>query len=50
MARTTIQPACRSRARSLAPDIWARLQTSYRKVAEFPGTVGGGDVVVMVRG
>jgi hypothetical protein len=30
------------------PDIWARLQKRYTTAAEFPGTLGGGTVVVMV--
>lgn len=30
------------------PEIWRRLQQSYRPAAEFPGTVGGGTVYVVV--
>lgn len=30
------------------PALWARLSDSYRTVARFPGTVGGGDLYVMV--
>ena len=30
------------------PSLWARLSDSYRTVARFPGTVGGGDLYVMV--
>ena len=30
------------------PEIWSRLQTNYRTAAIFPGTVGGGAIVVMV--
>ncbi len=30
------------------PTLWARLSDSYRTVARFPGTVGGGDLYVMV--
>jgi hypothetical protein len=30
------------------PDIWSRLQTDYTTAAVFPGTVGGGAIVVMV--
>lgn len=31
------------------PEIWSRLQADYRMAASFPGTVGGGAIVVMVR-
>jgi hypothetical protein len=31
------------------PDVWARVQREYRRVAEFPGTLGGGTVYVMSR-
>ena len=30
------------------PDIWTRLQENYETRAVFPGTVGGGAIVVMV--
>lgn len=30
------------------PEIWSRLQTDYTTAAVFPGTVGGGAIVVMV--
>jgi hypothetical protein len=30
------------------PDIWSRLQETYEMKAVFPGTVGGGAIVVMV--
>lgn len=30
------------------PGIWSRLAERYRRAAEFPGTLGGGAVVVMV--
>lgn len=30
------------------PTLWARLANSYRTVARYPGTVGGGDLYVMV--
>ncbi|MEO8198930.1 MAG: glycosyltransferase family 39 protein [Gemmatimonadota bacterium] len=29
------------------PEIWARIQEHYTLAANFPGTVGGGDIVVM---
>lgn len=34
---------------TLQPDIWDRMQTQYRVAASFPGTVNGGDIVVMVK-
>ena len=30
------------------PGVWQRLSARYRRAAEFPGTVGGGAIVVMV--
>jgi hypothetical protein len=36
------------RLSTVQPDIWHHLQTSYDTAAVFPGTVGGGSVVVMV--
>ncbi|HJX86909.1 MAG TPA: hypothetical protein VJ277_05035, partial [Gemmatimonadales bacterium] len=30
------------------PGIWKRLSDRYRRAAEFPGTLGGGAIVVMV--
>ena len=33
---------------TLHPDVWSRLQDRYQMAAEFPGTVSGGDVIVMV--
>ncbi len=35
------------RLKVVQPDIWARLQEGYVKAASFPGTVGGGTIVVM---
>jgi 4-amino-4-deoxy-L-arabinose transferase-like glycosyltransferase len=32
------------------PELWRRLRDSYTTAARFPGTVGGGAVVVLVRG
>jgi len=29
------------------PELWARLETRYDRMAVFPGTVGGGEVVVL---
>lgn len=36
------------RLSSELPDVWARLRAAYDTAAVFPGTVGGGAVVVMV--
>ncbi len=36
------------RLAAVHPDIWARLAERYERVAVFPGTVGGGDIVIMV--
>lgn len=33
---------------TMQPDVWDRMQTDYRTAATFPGTVNGGDIVVMV--
>jgi 4-amino-4-deoxy-L-arabinose transferase-like glycosyltransferase len=33
---------------TLQPDVWDRMQTHYRAAASFPGTVNGGEIVVMV--
>lgn len=33
---------------TMQPDIWNRMQTGYRMAASFPGSVSGGDIVVMV--
>ena len=34
---------------ALQPDVWARVRSGYREAARYPGTVRGGDIVVMVR-
>jgi len=31
------------------PDLWDKLQAEYRTATVFPGTVGGGDIVIMVK-
>jgi 4-amino-4-deoxy-L-arabinose transferase-like glycosyltransferase len=31
------------------PEVWARIQREYRRVAEFPGTLAGGTVYLMSR-
>lgn len=36
------------RLAAVHPDIWSRLQSNYRTAAIFPGTIGGGAIVVMV--
>jgi hypothetical protein len=36
------------RLAAVRPDVWERLQSSYDTAAVFPGTVGGGEIVVMV--
>jgi hypothetical protein len=35
------------RLKVVQPEIWTRLQESYVKMASFPGTVGGGTLIVM---
>ncbi|MDH3733036.1 MAG: glycosyltransferase family 39 protein [Gemmatimonadota bacterium] len=35
--------------RALEPDVWERIESEYREVERFPGTVRGGDILVMVR-
>lgn len=37
-----------ARLSAVQPEIWDRLQRQYRTAAEFPGTVGGGDIIVKV--
>ena len=39
-----------TRLSAVHPEIWARIQRGYTTVKQYPGTVGGGAVVVMVRG
>jgi 4-amino-4-deoxy-L-arabinose transferase-like glycosyltransferase len=46
--RTWVVYTFPTRLRAVAPELWARLQRGYREVARFPGTVGGGAIVVMV--
>ncbi len=47
-AKTWVLYTFPSRVAALHPDIWLRLQEAYATAAEFPGTVGGGTVVVKV--
>jgi mannosyltransferase len=35
------------RLAAVAPDIWSRLEQQYSTAATFPGTIGGGAIVVM---
>ena len=35
------------RVAAIHPGLWTHVQRSYRKVAEFPGTVAGGEIIVM---
>lgn len=47
-ARTFVLYTFPIHLQSQHPDVWRRLHTSYDTAAVFPGTVGGGAVVVMV--
>ncbi len=47
-ARTWLLYTFPVRLAAVHPDIWARLEERYQRVAVFPGTVGGGDIVIMV--
>ena len=46
--RTWVLYTFPSKVSAAEPEIWHRLQQSYRPAAEFPGTVGGGTVYVVV--
>lgn len=35
--------------RALEPDVWERVESEYREAVRYPGTVGGGDIWVMVK-
>ena len=48
-SRTWAIYAFPTRVAAIHPAIWARLQAEYGKRAVFPGTVRGGDIVVMVK-
>jgi hypothetical protein len=37
------------RLRTLHPDLWARLEAEYGAAHVLPGTVGGGDIVILTR-
>jgi len=47
--RTWVLTTFPVRLASVEPAIWERLQTQYDTAAVYPGTVGGGAIVVMVR-
>ncbi len=47
--RTWVLTTFPIRLASVEPAIWKRLQTQYDTAAVYPGTVGGGAIVVMVR-
>ncbi|HEU4564187.1 MAG TPA: hypothetical protein VFS05_06055, partial [Gemmatimonadaceae bacterium] len=48
--RTWVVYTFPARLSATEPALWSRLQHAYRTAATFPGTVGGGAVIVMVRG
>ena len=48
-ARTFVLLTFPVRVAAVSPDLWAHVQRNYRKVAEFPGTVAGGEIIVMTR-
>jgi hypothetical protein len=39
-----------TRLSALQPEVWSRIRRLYTEAAEFPGTLGGGEITVMVRG
>jgi hypothetical protein len=47
-ARTWVLYTFPIRLAAAHPDIWSRIQSDYTTQAVFPGTVGGGAIVVMV--
>lgn len=47
-ARTWLVYSFPASLQTLQPDIWDRMQARYTTAASFPGTVNGGDIVVMV--
>jgi hypothetical protein len=47
--RTWVVYTFPARLSAVQPAIWERLQQHYTTVAEFPGTVGGGAIIVKVR-
>ena len=47
--RTWVLYTFPERLSATQPEMWARLERDYRTANEFPGTVGGGAIVVKVR-
>ena len=47
--RTWVLYTFPTRLAAVQPAIWSRLDSAYVRAAVFSGTVGGGDIVVMVR-
>jgi len=47
--RTWILYSFPTRLAAVRPEVWERLERDYRKAAEFPGTVRGGTIVVLVK-
>ena len=39
-----------TRLSAIRPDVWERIRRFYTEAAEFPGTLGGGEITVVVRG
>ena len=48
-ARTFVLLTFPVRVAAISPDLWAHVQRNYRKMAEFPGTVTGGEIIVMMK-
>jgi uncharacterized membrane protein len=48
-ARTFVLLTFPVRVAAINPDLWAHVQRNYTKAAEFPGTVAGGEIIVMMR-
>lgn len=46
-ARTFVLLTFTLRVAAIHPDLWDHVQRNYRKAAEFPGTVAGGEIIVM---
>ncbi|MFQ5745769.1 MAG: glycosyltransferase family 39 protein [Gemmatimonadota bacterium] len=48
-ARTWVLYTFPTRLAAVHPDLWRRLEGEYRPAAEFPGTVRGGSIVVLLK-
>lgn len=48
-ARTFVLLTFPVRVAAITPDLWGHAQRNYAKAAEFPGTVTGGEIIVMMR-